>query len=259
LRRVRLPSTTSQPLLLALAAGAVGACGGAPVPVEARVTVAGLPVAGLEVTALPYDPIRLLDSLATAHDVPLPEFEALERELLSFTAEPAARDDSIDLGVRATRDSAAALADSLRAVDRRSRGYAEAYQRFRRLYGRLIQRAAGREAARRGVRDPLRALALRAGRAADSLRAWEQDAYAGLDAAVALEEDRAGRGPVAGVTDATGRVTLMLPPGRWWLDARLEDERNPFAEHRWLVPVVTAGLPFRVPLSEATATTVWRH
>lgn len=242
-----------------MAAGAGGACGGAPVPVEATVTVAGRPVAGLEVTALPYDPVRLLDSLATAHEVRRPDFEALERELLRFTAEPAISEDSIDLGVRATRDSAAALADSLRAVDRRSRGYAEAYQRFRKLYGRLIQRAAGPATARRGVRDPLRALALRAGRAADSLRAWERAAYAGLQTAVARAEDRAGRGPVRGVTDAAGRVTLMLPPGPWWLDARLDDDRNPFAEHRWLVPVVTAGLPFRVPLSEATAMIVWRH
>jgi hypothetical protein len=224
-----------------------------------RVTLDGRPVAGLEVTALPFDPGRLLDSLAAARGVPRPDFDSLERVLVGFTLDPVSPGDSADGGVEATRDSAAALADSLRAVDRRSPGYAAAYQRFQRLYGRLVQRSAGREAAMRERRDPLRALALRAGRAADSLRAWEDLAYAGFDSAARLEERRAGRLPVAGVTDAEGWTTLALPPGSWWLDARLEHAGNPFAEHAWTLPVVVSWLPFRVPLSEATGRLAWRH
>jgi len=240
-------------------AGAAAACTDAPVPIQVRVTVDGEPVPGVEVTAFPYDPVRLLDSLAAGHDAPRPDFDSLERALVAFSLDPAAPEDSTDAGVRATRDSVAALADSLRSVDRRTRGYPDAYQRFRRLYGRLVQRSAGREAARRGQRDPLRALALRAGRAADSLRAWEHAAYAGFDSAAVLEEARAGRAPVMGMTDADGWISLALPPGRWWLDARVEHPENPFAEYVWTRPIVAAGLRFRVPLSERSARMAWRH
>ena len=240
-------------------AGALGACTDAPVPVRIRVTLDGAPVPGVEVTAFPYHPSRLLDSLAAVHDVPRPDFDSLERVLLAFTIAPPAPEDTVDGNLRATRDSVAALADSLRAADRRSRGYPEAYRRFRQLYGRLVQRSAARDAARRGDRDPLRALALRAGRAADSLRAWEHGAYVAFDSAAALEEARVGRPPAAGVTDAEGWVTLALRPGAWWLDARLDHPENPFAEYVWEQAVVAAGLRFRVPLSEHTARLTWRH
>jgi hypothetical protein len=54
-------------------------------------------------------------------------------------------------------------------------------------------------------------------------------------------------------------VTLSLARGTWWIDARLEHPGNPFAEYVWVLPVVVSGLPFRVPLSEATARLAWRH
>jgi len=239
--------------------GAVGACTDAPVPVQIRVTVDGAPVPGLEVTAFPYDPGRLLDSLAAAHAVPRPDYGSLERELLAFEVARPTPQDTADGSVRATRDSAAALADSLRGADRRSRGYPDAYRRFRQIYGRLVQRSAARESARRPERDPLRTLALRAGRAADSLRAWEVAAYAALDSAAAIEETRRGTPPATGVTDSDGWVTLSLAAGPWWLDARIDHPENPFAEYVWEIEVVASGFPFRVPLSTGTARLAWRH
>jgi hypothetical protein len=254
------PLTTYRRTLLAIIlAGAVAACTDAPIAVEVRVMLGGNPVPGLEVTALPYDPTRLLDSLATAHGEPRPAFGDLEQELLAFAPAPAPADDAAGLGVRATRDSVAALADSLNSVDRRSPGYATTYRRFRQLYGRLVQRSAAREAARRGDLDPVRSLALMAGRAADSLRAWERAAYAGLDTATTRLEDLVGRRAVTGVTDAEGWVTLMLPPGAWWFDARLDHPENPFAEYAWMAPAVLSGFPFRIRLTEAAARIVWRH
>jgi hypothetical protein len=260
LRRAAFPLTTGRlPLPAILLAGALAACSDDPVPLRIRAIVDGAPVPGIEVTAFPYDAARLLDSLAALHDAPRPDLDSLERELLAFSLEPATPDDTAGGEVRAIRDSVAALADSLRASDRRSRGYPEAYHRFRQLYGRLVQRSAARESAQRGARDPLRALALRAGRAADSLRAWEHAAYTGLDSAAALEEDHAGRSAVAGMTDADGWVTLVLGRGAWWLDARLEHGNNPFAEYTWAVPVVVTAFPFRALLSEATGRITWRH
>jgi hypothetical protein len=239
--------------------GALSACGDRPTPVAVRVTLDGAPVPGLEVTAWPFDAHRVLDSLATAYGEPRPDFAPLERELLAFTPPEPAPDDTLGIAWRATRDSVAALADSLNAVDRRSPGYQEAYRRFRQLYGRLVQRSTVREAARRADLDPLRDIANRAGRAADSLRAWERVAYAGFDSAVTRRVTEQGRRPILARSAPDGWLELELPRGAWWLEARLPHRDNPFAEYVWRVPVVTAGLPFRVPLSQATATLKWRH
>jgi hypothetical protein len=258
LSRARIPLTIR--VLGALAvAGAFVACGDSPTPVAIRATLNGVPVAGLDVTAYPFDIGGVLDSLAAAHGEPPPDFAALEQELLAFTPPDPAPDDTLAIVWRATRDSVAALADSLNGVDRRSPGYQEAYRRFRQLYGRLVQRSTAREAARRGDIEPLRDLALRAGRAADSLRAWERAAYAGFDTAVSRLAAAQQREPVTATSAADGWLELELPRGRWWLEARLPQRDNPFAEYVWRVGLVSAGLPFRVPLSEATASVEWRH
>jgi len=241
------------------AVGALSACGDGPTHVAVLATLDGAPVPGLEVTAWPFDTHRLLDSLATAHGEPRPDFAELERELLAFTPPEPAPDDTLGIVWRATRDSVAALADSLNAVDRRSPGYQQAYRRFRQIYGRLVQRSTAREAARRADLDPLRDIARRAGRAADSLRAWERAAYAGFDSAVTRLAGQQGRRPMPSRSAPDGWLELELPRGAWWLEARLPHRDNPFAEYVWRVAVVSAGFPFRVPLSEATAVVEWRH
>jgi len=240
-------------------AGALFACSDVPTPVAIRVTLDGDPVAGLDVRAYPFDPDRLLDSLAAASGLPRPDFSDLEAELLAFTPPVPAPDDTAGLAWQATRDSVAALADSLSGVDRRSPDYREAYRRFRQLYGRLVQRMAAREASRRDELDPLRDLARRAGQAADSLRAWELAAYAGFDSAVTTRVAATGRRPMFGATNPDGWLTLELPRGTWWLEAVVSHPDNPFAEYRWSVALVSAGFPLRIPLSDATVQLGWRH
>jgi hypothetical protein len=240
-------------------ASALSACADRPTSVAVRVTLDGLPVPGLDVTAYPFDPDRLLDSLAAAFPEPRPDFTSLERELLAFRPPQPPAEDTAEVGWRATRDSVVSLADSLNAVDRRAAGYADAYRRFRQLYMRLVQRSAMRESARRADLDPVRELARRAGRGADSLRTWERRAYAGFDSAVARLADETGRKPALATTAADGWLDLELPPGPWWLEARLPHRDNPFAEYTWLAGIVSAGFPFRLLLSETTATLEWRH
>jgi hypothetical protein len=242
-----------------LLAGLLVTCGRGPVTVRARLTLHGEPVAGREVLALPYDPGRLLDSLGATTGAAHPDFPALEAELRAFRERPPAPDDTLAVAWRATRDSVADLADSLRASDRRSAGYAEAYERFRRLYGRLMQRSAARDRARRRTSDVMRDLALRAGRAADSLRAWEDAGYAGFDSAAAGAIRASGRQPMAVMSDAQGWVELTLPRGAWWLTVDLPHPDNPFLEYRWIVPVTVSAFPFHVPLDDITAREVWRH
>lgn len=239
--------------------GALSACTDRPTTVGVRVTLDGAPVPGLEVVAWPFDPGRLLDSLAAAHPEPRPDFAELEGELLAFRPPAPPPEDTAEIGWLATRDSVASLADSLNAVDRRSPGYAEAYRRFRQLYMRLVQRSASREAARRADLDPVRDIARRAARAADSLRGWERAAYAGFDSTVARVAAETGRDALVTTTASDGWLELELTPGPWWLEARLPHPDNPFAEYAWRVGIVTAGLPFRISLSEATASLEWRH
>jgi hypothetical protein len=236
------------------------ACSGRVVPIEVRAELSDSePLVGVAVTALPYDPQQLLDSLAARDTTPRPDFPGLEGELRSFTRPAPAADDSLDRAWRATQDTTRRLADSLRRLDRHAPGYAAAYGRFRQLYRRLVERSGARDAALRGPTADVRALAERAGRAADSLRAWERSAYAGFDTAAALAVEASGREPVAAETDADGWAHFDLPSGRWWVVLQLRHPENPFLEYTWRVPLTVAGFPVRVPLSGRNASLGWRH
>jgi hypothetical protein len=219
----------------------------------------GVPLEGLEVVALPYDPERLLDSLAALAPTPRPDYSALEAELLAFRRPSYQEDDESVRAWGAVRDSVNRLSDSLRGVDRRAPGYAAAYERFRRLYERFLQRTAARDAQVRQLTAEVRDLAIRAGRGADSLRAWEQQAYAAADSAARLTQAATGRAAVWGATDATGQLSFTVPNGDWWLQALVPHRENPFVELAWNAPMSTAGLPFRIRLDAGTARARWRH
>lgn len=250
------PKRTFAPALLAGVLVVVGACG-RPTNVEVVVSLGpGQPLAGVEVVAWPYDPQRLLDSLAALATSPRPEFPELEAELRAFRRPEFAADDAEVRARAAVRDSVRRLSDSLGRLERSAPGYAAAYDRFRHLYERLQQRTAARDAGVRDVTAELRELAVRAGRAADSLRAWEQGAYGEFAAAASASATRV---PISGVADRDGRLTLTLAPGSWWIEAQQPHRDNPFLEYRWLSQVVVQGLSFRFPLGGATARTGWRH
>lgn len=224
---------------------------------------AGIPPAGLEITVFPVDPEALLDSLARAARRPKPVFPDLQQEMLGFRDDRSRDTTGALYALKAwatTRDSVEALADTLRSVDRASLAYREAYGRLRGLYQRLAQRGAERDRALRGGLGGERDLALRAARAADSLRRWEQVAYADFDARMERALRRSGRDVRQAVTDSAGMAELALPPGRWWIQARVRDPRNPFLERAWNVPVtLTALVPVALPLLGRTAVIRWRH
>lgn len=223
----------------------------------------GIPLAGLEVTALPVNPDALLDSLTAAARRPRPEFARLEREMTSFGGDDAPDTTGATPAIRAwdaTRDSVESLADTLRAMDRASLAYREAYGRLRGLYDRLGQRAGERDRAMRGGLGGERDLALRVARAADSLRRWEQVAYAGFGDRLERAVRQSGRDVHQVPTDSTGAAHFTLPPGRWWIQARVRDPSNPFLERYWNAPVTLTGLvSVALPLLERTAVTRWRH
>lgn len=218
------------------------------------------PVADLAITALPFDPDALLDSLAAGADAPAPTFPALEAEMRDYHRPDPDPYEEINRPWLALRDTVRLLADSLIERDRTDPGYTADYERFRALYARLAERAGERDRALRNVNGDHLALARRAAAAADSLRAWEYQAYAGYPDAAAAAVVHSGRSVVEGTTDRHGRLTLRVQPGRWWLVARAADPANPFLEYYWNVSVTaTRVVPVRLPLSSGNAVKRWRH
>lgn len=218
------------------------------------------PLAGLQITAYPFNPDRLLDSLADAAPQPRPQFPELQQALEAYRPPGNGRIAEVSRPWRALRDTVARLADSLNAVDRRAPGYAAEYERFRELYTRLAQRAAERDAALRELESEDVALARRAQAAAESLRTWEYDAYAAFPEIAERRVAETGRPVHEGTTDGDGRLGLDLEPGRWWLIARWPDPENPYREHYWNTAItLTAWLPVRIPLTLANAERRWRY
>jgi hypothetical protein len=239
---------------------AVTACGEQRGAIHVQVSLARQALAGLEITALPFDPERLLDSLDTLAPTPKPTFPELEQELADFVPPDLRRFSAAAAPWRALRDSVADLAGSLGQIDRRSTEYASLYARFRTMYARLAQYSADRDRAVRELRGADRNLTERVRVAAESLRAWEETAYARYPALAASEQLRAGRAAHQSVTDSAGAAHLTLEPGDWWLVARAPVASNPFQEYRWNVRVrLTGWLPVKVPLFEGNRERQWRH
>ncbi len=240
---------------------AMGACSGAGTSVGIHAFLAeGEPIVGLEILSLPFDPDRITDSLTRAASQPRPTFPELQAEMAAYRRPGAEQLHEIGTSWRATRDSVKRLADSLSLVPPATPGYAAAYERLRQQYRRLAQRQAERDVAFREQMGDDRDLALRASDAADSLRIWESEAYADFPVLADSALARSGREPLEGVTDAEGRLALVLEPGPWWLVARMRDEDNPFSERYWNVGVVISRLgPRRIPLTESNSLSRWRH
>lgn len=247
-------------LLASVATLALLACDGDTTVVVIAEDGTGRPIPELELVALPFDPVRLLDSLRGVAPRPAPDFADLEAELRSWRRPTDDRHDALNRPWLALRDSVVALSDSLHTMNRGEPQYATAYTRFRRLYARLAERAAERDRALRDVGGSEVSLARRAAAAADSLRAWEYEAFASYGEVAAAAVVRTGREVAEGTTGTDGTVTLALEPGRWWLVARRPDPDNPFMEHFWSVPVTaTRVVPTRIPLTPGNADWRWRH
>jgi|GEM_PF-434119 len=253
-RPVRLALT---PVLGALA---VLACSAPPAYVEIRVNRAGHPVHDLELTLLPYDPVSLLDSLARAASTPRPVFTALEEALADYQRPDLTAAGRIHQQWQQARARVQKLADSLTTLPRATPAYIRRYGTFREAYDRLLAREAELSRSLERLIGPDRDLARRAGRAADSLRTWEDNALAVFDSLAAARIRHAGRRPVTVRTSARGVATTRLAPGNWWITARVPDPANPFLETAWHTGFTVAPLiPTVVPLTDRDVIVQWRH
>ncbi len=243
---------TSVPAFLAFAIGATAACSNEP-----ELVVSFEPKGSFEVTALPYDPEFLLDSLATVF--PRPTFPEIQMEIANYELPNAEGMDSI-LGVLAySRDSVQSASDALFQLDPATAEYRTQYDEFRELYSRFIAVSRQTERTTRRLLGSDRELARRVETAADSIRAWEELALSNLDSSMtSLTGDSA---LISTVTDEDGEGTISLTRGRWWIVARMPHPTNPFLEYFWNRPIRVSRWrsSYRLPLSLDNALIRWRH
>ena len=233
-------------MVLSLVAG----CGGEGT-LEFTASLDDMPIAGLEIVALPYDASGLLDSLEGAAAA---VFSELETELRAYRRKDTDSVTALSSEWAETRQAVADLADSVRAMERGTAAYARAYARLRAAYGALGREEAVLEGRMRRELGSDRELALRAGAAADSLRRWEAEAYRAWRSLVAEYDE------IRITTDSLGRAQVYLEAGTWWLVARHPDPENPFMEFAWHVPVVVSSIvPVATHLSDHNVTLRWRR
>jgi len=218
------------------------------------------PLVGVEIMALPFDPDRILDSLAQASAAAKPAFPELQAEMAAYVRPEEAVLRGIGAAWLDAMDEVKHLADSLNRVSSRSPGYAAAYDRLRMQYRQLAQRAVERDREFREHMGDDRDLASRASAAADSLRRWENEAFAAFPELADSALARSGRPVHRDETDAAGRVGFTLSSGRWWLIVRWNDRDNPFTEHYWNVALRMSVLgPRKIQLYAENSTPRWRH
>jgi hypothetical protein len=245
--------------VLCLASAALGCGEKMPLTIRAR-DAAGNPLKGLAITVLPVDADRILDSLEAAASSPKPRFPELEAEMANYRRGNKPQFAELDRAWQATRDSLAALSDSLHRMNRAAPAYREGYSRLRALYLRFNRLTSERDRAIQAAVGEDLDLARRAARAADSLRRWEGVAFARYAELLSAAVIAAGREPRQAVTDSSGAARVEVEPGRWWLYARLDDPENPFQEFYWSVPIRTNGwVPTVGLLDQKNAVRRWRH
>ena len=255
--------TPEYPRLVITAAVALGlaACSDREVHLQIEVSLQEAePLVGIDIAAFPFDPDRLLDSLEGASEIPRPQFPELQAEMASYRRPNVEALREVGTAWLTTRDSVKHLADSLNQVSPAAPGYAAAYERLRRSYLSLAQRAVERDRALRERVGDDRDLASRAAAAADSLRQWERQVFAPFPQAADSALAQSGKQLVRSVTDGDGVASFTLTTGSWWLIARWVDPENPFRERYWNVPVFLSVIgPVLVPLYDENSVDRWRH
>lgn len=204
------------------------ACEG-PRTVSIQVTIPGIdsvetPALGVVVVALPYDRDSVLAALAARAPTPRPNTAPLDSAFADFRG-PFVAFSTTAIRLASLRDSVAAMPagpsrdaanDSLRAAETRH------------------------EAARVTLDTARATLLRRSDRPRGAIRSWENSTYEGWDSIVQGLARERREDPKADTTDAVGRATLTLAPGRrWWIYARSFDASDPNAEWYWNVPVAS--------------------
>lgn len=188
------------------------------------------PVKDHVVRFLPYDRDSLFAALAAEAPEPEPQIpEDLKREFEEIAGLQEVWRQK-DAEWQEVRDSLKRLSDQLRGMDRRSREYLQAFQRFTDLEARERQLDREKDAAFAAF-DTRQQVALAR---ADSLRAvitsWEDVAFQEYADREAEILERVGRQVHEDTTNTEGLITRQLRGTPWWVHTRLS---LPLGELYW--------------------------
>lgn len=194
------------------------------------------PVAGVLISALPYDRDSLIASMEQRAPGARPHTAALDSLFRAFQVPFVAFSRAAWRLEHATR-----RLDSLTAARRGaaagSPAATELDARIVALNDTLTRLQAVRDAARKGLSVARDTLWPRMGTLRAEVKAWESSTYAGYDTLVRTLSIDKMRQLVADTTDARGRSTFSVTTGSWWIHARVPDPQDPNAEWYWNVPV----------------------
>lgn len=217
-------------LLLALAA-----CRGREVTLEVAIPgpdSVDAPVAHLGFVALPYDRDSVLAILEAATPRPVAITQQLDTLFQRYRG-PFMAYASAAYRAQAQQQALGYLKARLDSLSRESPAYDSLYRAFGRGSDSLTALLRRRD-------DTQRALAVARNQympAIDSLRQimarWKDSAYRTYDSLTKSLGTGMGREPFSDSTSATGKATLRLPRGDWWIYARSWDTWDPNSEWYW--------------------------
>jgi hypothetical protein len=218
---------------------ALAACGGREVQIEVAIPgpdSVDAPVAHLGLVALPYNRDSLLQMLEAKHPRPVGLTRPMD-SLFQIFRGPFMGYASAAYHLQALERSLAGHKLRLDSLPRSSPVYDSLYRDFAARSDSFAAFQHRRDEAqhrlaevRNRVADPLDSLRARMSR-------WEDSTYRSYDSLTKVLGTGIGREPISDSTSATGRVTLRLPPGDWWIYARSWDAWDPNSEWYWNLPV----------------------
>jgi len=192
-------------------------------------------VSRIQVLALPYDRDSVLVALRARASTPRPSTAALDSAFANFRG-PFVAFSAAVYRVSKLRDTVAQLGTRLASLPAGTPEYEALRAHGERAADSLRAAEARRDRARTAL-DAARTTSLpRTDSLRQAIHVWEDSTYRDWDSIVRILVERRHHQPIADTTDATGRVRMMLPPGRWWISARSWDVGDPNAEWYWNVP-----------------------
>ncbi|MDT8368884.1 MAG: hypothetical protein RQ745_06725 [Longimicrobiales bacterium] len=242
--------------LFTLVAGTafLAACGPAEVVVSVQLETPDgetRPIGDLEVHLIPFDRDQVFDSMEVAFGVPEPEIPADVLEAQQAIAAAQAEWQAQLQREADLRERLQSISDELDGLNRGMSRYSALFSEFNDVEQQL--NAASRAAQR--AFETFTELQEGNIAQADSVRivreAWADDAFAEIDLAFTQRLDATGLDIVIDTTDASGVAGLRVPPGTYWVHARLTQVNT---ELYWNERVeVVKGEPMVITLNTANA------
>lgn len=223
------------------ATATLSACGGSEVVVQAYTEQDGqpVPIADLEVRALPYDRDVIFDSLRAAYPNPEPEIPADLTQLRDSIAVASQRVSQMNAAWAAGRDSLRILLEAMQSIPRANPRYLPMFNR----YNAMAREVDAAQQASAQAFTRFEALNNRYATQAEETKLareqWSDAAYVDIDRVIDARLREMRLTEHADTTSENGIARFRgLRKGEWWIHARYD---LPFDELYWNVPISADG------------------